>query len=96
MAEEQTVSADDGFRLLACRQRRVVIRQLRDADGTLARERLVERVGRTVSGDVAATLHHRDLPMLEDYELIEFDGEGSITYRPNEFVETLLAWAESR
>ena len=40
---------------------------------------------------IVVELHHRHLPRLDEYCLVEFDADaGVVVYRPNDLVESLL------
>lgn len=95
--QQQQISSDEVFRILACRQRRLLLRRLREAGGALERGELTERLEGAGLTDVAVTLSHRDLPMLAEHGLVEYDTQGGVvTYHPDEFVEQLLAVSQSR
>ena len=108
--ETSTVPRDHGlvdvFRLLAKPERRRTIAYL--ADGA-PEEVSVEAIARHVceessaaDGDRAAfertvvDLHHRHLPELEEYGVVEFDPDaGRVRYRSDDLVESLLEIADA-
>lgn len=95
-------SLDACLQLIADRHRRRVIHHLRhEAAGTTTFENLVDQVYDRVSDstdgllqdreELAIQLYHTHLPKLAEYGVVEFEHTtGTVRYRPNEQVETVL------
>jgi hypothetical protein len=90
---------DDSLGLLSNEHRRRTIQLLRSEDGVTTLEELLDEfVERGSDGDGTADrdrLHrqlvHCHLPKLDAHEVLEYDHEnGTVRYRPNDRVETLL------
>lgn len=98
---EASRSIDATLEILADGLRRDVLEHCMDrADTPTTVDDLTDHLVRKREGErqsmdrdrILATLHHKHLPMLDDYGLIEFDPRtGLVRYRPNERVEEWLA-----
>lgn len=95
-------SSDACLRLVADRNRRRIIQQLRhESSSETTVDDLVDRLHSdgSVSDDdrrisreqLAIDLYHSSLPKLDAHGVIEYDRErGIVRYQPNELVETVL------
>lgn len=90
---------DDVFRLVADRQRRLILRHLIHASTDQSSidelaDQLIDTslANRPTSREtVLSQLQHKDLPALEQYGVIEYDSRtGAIRYHPDEQIEALL------
>jgi DNA-binding transcriptional ArsR family regulator len=87
---------DEYLRLVADRNRRGVIRELRRTpDNTATFEELINRLHEeatdTDRAALAIELRHTHLPKLADNGLVEYDRRsGAVRYQPDDRVETLL------
>lgn len=94
------ITTDTALRLLGSQQRRKVLRHLIEADGHVPLDRLVEVLvagafpstdGEAARDHVALTLHHADLPMLQEAGVVEFDPRReTVRYHPTDRVEEVL------
>ncbi|WP_193570246.1 MULTISPECIES: hypothetical protein [Halorussus] len=64
----------------------------------LARAKVEDATGEAPSTETArAELHHVHLPKLADHDLVGYDAQsGSVRYRPDERVETLVQFLAER
>jgi hypothetical protein len=87
-------SLDECLDTVGDQSRRDIIRELRsEHGGETTLERLAERFEHEEGGRVQAAiaLHHHHLPKLAATGVVDYDSDsGTVRYRPNEGVETLL------
>jgi hypothetical protein len=88
------ITLDGCLETVSDRSRRDIIRVLQsDTGGETTLERLAERFADEEGGRVQAAiaLHHQHLPKLAATGVVDYDSDsGTVRYRPNEGVETLL------
>lgn len=93
---------DTTLRALADEHRRLVIQYLMEApEGTASFDELKEHITTHSSGedtprDVAIRLHHVNLPLLADADVVEYDARSETArYRGDPFVEDVLSSIEA-
>ncbi|MDS0299373.1 ArsR family transcriptional regulator [Halogeometricum sp. S1BR25-6] len=98
-------TSDSVFRCLADERRRHILGYFRNSDDDTASfddlvDYVTEREGQSSAPDreaVAIDLHHRHLPILADYGVIDFDDRAeSVQYNGDEKIDAVFDYESSR
>lgn len=96
-ASNLSTSYTEAFELLASERRREALRALRQREDPLPVEELAailacgarDQRDPNVRRRIEAELEHRHVPKLTEHGVVTYES-GTVAYRPDEFVETLL------